>query len=287
MRQMTKKKTLRVQIARRLNKNGSYAFSLRWRDDSKPTGWAHEQIFTTEPHVGARRLARRWEPEAADRRYEKEQTLNRNPHDDPTIGSVKLADAIEGYCAEMLLKRSTHTTKRIARLLPNFREFMAAEFSIDEAGLVQGLHVRAWRQHRLDAGCAAATCNMETSTLSAFFRWMLDRDVPWVGDNPARIRKLHVDRKRVELLVRTAPDLWGLLRRMRDDADHAFNCHGGPWRVNLVLLAACTGLRIGELRMLEPGHWDRERKILSVPDFGTGENKRHRRVSCQSICRLR
>lgn len=77
---------------------------------------------------------------------------------------------------------SAHTVQAYITDIEAFSVFMASVYEIGQPAFVQHFHVRSWMVSLLESGNVARSVNRKLSSLRAFFRFLLKRDL--VSANP-------------------------------------------------------------------------------------------------------
>lgn len=84
---------------------------------------------------------------------------------------------------------STHTLKSYENDLVQFNEFLGQEFPDETLAAAQHFMIRSWVVKLIDEGNSSSTVNRKISTLKAYFKFLLKREI--ITENPAvRVKSL-------------------------------------------------------------------------------------------------
>lgn len=182
------------------------------------------RLLTAPTTFETRRLAAGW---LADKQAE----IARDDWIDPDAGKVTLAEYAARWITERTLSETTR--ERYEGILRNHIEQQIGALAI---GDIQPATVRRWRHGRLESGAGQPTMAKAYRLLHAIFATAVDDQI--VRRNPCRIKGASND---------TAPERTVLATK---DVFAVADAIGDRYRM-LVLLAAFTSLRFGELAALQ------------------------------------
>ena len=267
-------KRITVSIVRRVNKDLSTTYSLRWYGGS---GHYHCEKFDNQPL----HLMNRWEITQAERRVRKaawkKEALLRKYAETPEISHVLRNKAAVRYLAWVRTAKSKSTWERQNRTLWAFNRWADA-WLVNAPQYVSGLvkaHIAAYRDVLAETH-KASTVNLTLSDLTAWLKWCMGED--YCKSNEARdVNRLVVEVERAVLPVVTSEGFWAMLAEL------------GPGRWEIPALLGVTGLRIGEAHSMGLDMLDRDTGVLSVPDPSNRPTttKRHARmIPLTGACRL-
>jgi integrase len=164
---------------------------------------------------------------------------------DPDAGRVLFGN----YAADWIEERPGLRPKTIELYRYLLRRHLSPTFDARPLGEIREPHVRRWRKALLDAGVSAVTVAKAYRLLKAIFNTAVDDEL--VRRNPCRIKGAGQE-KTAERPVLTVPQVYALAA-VTDER----------YRV-LVLLAAFTSLRWGELAALRRSDIDAQARTVRV-----------------------
>ncbi len=215
-----------------------------WYTD--PAGRRRSKSTKTANRREAELIRARWETQAREAHADPEQYRARLEEARP------LAEHVAEYVAHLEAgQKSPHHVRQVAAILGKFCALTGA----GRVGDLTLARVDRLTNHHLNKGNCPRTVNHALSILKAFSAW-LDRSGKTRLDPLRHARKLNAatDTRRARRAM-SGDELAWLAHHTRALGNDRANLPG-PKRAALYLLAACSGLRAGELRSLTPAAFD-------------------------------
>jgi integrase len=164
---------------------------------------------------------------------------------------MTVSELIDRYRVEV-----TPTKKGADREIFRLRVLLRSKLASLSVSRVRSADVAEFRNQRTKDGASANTVRNDLNTLSAVFEWARS-ELSFAVENPVRAVK------------KPSPGR-GRERRLQSGEEQALLDACSPAMRALVVVALETGMRLGELCLIERQHVDLRRRVARLPDTKNG-----------------